>query len=175
MLTKSYFGIETIGRHLCVGILSTNYAARRLFFGIISGAEYKDIRFYNWYLWSKAHLWFLRIIGKLKMTPEEQAAKLFYEYKAIIPTGCDVLHFFNTINYSNNTPWVISVESGVPWSLQVTRCVESVTGDLSSISNDKYVECALRYLASSKCLGLLAFKRMFKKNTVEYNKAISSI
>ena len=28
---------------------------------------------------------------------EEAAAKLFYDYKAIAPTGCDVFHFFNTI------------------------------------------------------------------------------
>lgn len=66
-----------------IGILSKNYAAKRLFLNKIGECQYKDIRFYNWYLWKNAHLWFLRAIGKLNMTPEEAAAKLFYDYKAI--------------------------------------------------------------------------------------------
>ena len=87
-----------------IGILSKNYAARRLFLNKLEGCKYKDIRFNNLYLWRNAHLWFLRTIGKLKMTPEEAAAKLFYDYKAIMPTGCDVLHFFNTINHKITPP-----------------------------------------------------------------------
>lgn len=87
-----------------IGILEKNYAAKRLFLNKIGEFQYKDIRFYNWYLWKNAHLWFLRAIGKLNMTPEEAAAKLFYDYKAIAPTGCDVFHFFNTINHSNTPP-----------------------------------------------------------------------
>ena len=66
-----------------IGILSKNYAAQRLFLNKISGAKYKDIRFYNYYLWRNAHLWFLRTIGKLNMSPEEQASKLFYDYKKL--------------------------------------------------------------------------------------------
>lgn len=147
--------------------MSKNYAAQRLFLDKIEGTIYRDIRFLNCYLWSKAHLWFLRTIGKLNMSPEEQAAKLFYEYRAMLPTGCDIFHFFNTINYSTHTPWVISVESGVPWPLQVTKCVESVDGDLSVIKGDKYVERALRYLAEPCCLGLLALSDCSKNIQLE--------
>lgn len=101
------------------------------------------------------------------MSPEEQAAKLFYEYRAMIPTGCDIFHFFNTINYSSLQPWVVSVESGVPWPLEVTRCVESINGDLSPIQNNKYVERALRYLSQPNCLALLALSDCTKKIQME--------
>lgn len=138
-----------------IGILSRNYAAKRLFLNKISESQYKDIRFYNWYLWKNAHLWFLHIIGKLKMTPEEVAAKMFYDYKAVVPTGCDVFHFFNTINHSNTPNWVISVESCVPWPIEVTRIVESANPDFSSIRDNPYVLEAMKRLASDNCLALL--------------------
>lgn len=138
-----------------IGILSRNYAAKRLFLNKISESQYKDIRFYNWYLWKNVHLWFLHIIGKLKMTPEEVAAKMFYDYKAVVPTGCDVFHFFNTINHSNTPNWVISVESCVPWPLEVTRIVESADPDFSSIRDNPYVLEAMKCLASDSCLALL--------------------
>lgn len=166
MLNKNY----SVVKPPVIGVLSHNYAAKRLFLDKISGAKYKDIRFLNWFLWNKAHLWFLRAIGKLRMTPEESAAKLFYEYKAMAPTGCDLFHFFNTINYSTRTPWVVSVESAVPWPLQVTRCVERVDGDLTPIRNDKYVELALRYLAAPNCLGLLALSDCTKNIQLEIIK-----
>lgn len=138
-----------------IGILSRNYAAKRLFLNKISESQYKDIRFYNWYLWKNAHFWFLHIIGKLKMTPEEVAAKMFYDYKAVVPTGCDVFHFFNTINHSNTPNWVISVESCVPWPIEVTRIVESANPDFSSIRDNPYVLEAMKRLASDNCLALL--------------------
>lgn len=46
-----------------IGILSKNYAAKRLFLNKLSDYQYKNIRFYNWYLWENAHLCFLHIIG----------------------------------------------------------------------------------------------------------------
>lgn len=153
-----------------IGILSKNYAAKRLFLNKLPNATYKDIRFYNYYLWRNAHLWFLRTIGKLKMSPEEQASKLFYDYKAIVSTGCDVYHFFNTINYSKKTPWVISVESGVPWPLEVIRCVESTNGDLSPIKNNKYIKNALHYLSLPNCFGLLALSECSKNIQLEILK-----
>lgn len=139
-----------------IGILSKNYAAQRLFLDKLPKTQYKDIRFYNWCLWKNAHLWCLKAMGKLKMSPEEMVARLFYDFKPIIPTGCDVLHFFNCINLGTHTKWVISVESGVPWPVSVTRCVESDNADLSSIAQDKYVEKRIKALANSNCLGLLA-------------------
>lgn len=138
-----------------IGILSRNYAAKRLFLNKISECQYRDIRFYNCYLWKNAHFWFLHIIGKLKMTPEEVAAKMFYDYKAVVPTGCDVFHFFNTINHSNTPNWVISVESCVPWPIEVTRIVESANPDFSSIRDNPYVLEAMKRLASDNCLALL--------------------
>ena len=139
-----------------IGILSKNYAAQRLFLDKLPECQYKDVRFYNWCLWKNAYLWGLKAIGKLKMSPEEMVAKLFYDFKMIIPTGCDVFHFFNCINLGKHNKWVISVESGVPWPVSVTRCVESEDADLSSIAQDKYVERRIKALANSNCLGLLA-------------------
>ena len=139
-----------------IGILSKNYAAQRLFLNKLPEAQYKDVRFYNWCLWKNAYLWGLKAIGKLNMSPEEMVAKLFYDFKALIPTGCDVFHFFNCINLGKYSKWVISVESGVPWPVNVTRCVESESADLSSIANDKYVERRMKALANPNCLGLLA-------------------
>lgn len=139
-----------------IGILSKNYAAQRLFLDKLPECQYKDVRFYNWCLWKNAYLWGLKAIGKLKMSPEEMVAKLFYDFKMIIPTGCDVFHFFNCINLGKHSKWVISVESGVPWPVSVTRCVESEDADLSSIAQDKYVERRISALANPNCLGLLA-------------------
>lgn len=139
-----------------IGILSKNYAAQRLFLDKLPECQYKDVRFYNWCLWKNAYLWGLKAFGKLKMSPEEMVAKLFYDFQTIIPTGCDVFHFFNCINLGMHSKWVISVESGVPWPVSVTRCVESENADLSSIAQDKYVERRIKALANPNCLGLLA-------------------
>lgn len=164
-----------------IGILSKNYAAKRLFLDKLEECNYKDIRFFNWYLWKNAHLWFLRMIGKLKMTPEEAAAKLFYDYRAFVPTGCDVFHFFNTINHSVTPPhWVISIESAVPWPLEVTRVVESENPDFSLIRNNSYVINALKSLASPNCLAMMALSKCsyhIQKKLIEqfpqYEDAIS--
>jgi len=142
-----------------IGILSKNYAATRLFLNKIEGAQYKDLRFLNYFLWRNAHLWFLRAIGKLRMTPEEQASKLFYKFKALMPTGCDVYHFFNCINYSRKQPWVISVESAVPWPLEVIRCVESPDADLSTLRGNKEIERELALLAMPNCRGLMTLSK----------------
>ena len=139
-----------------IGILSKNYAAQRLFLNKLVDVRYKDIRFYNLYLWKNAYLWGLKVMGKLNMSPEEMVAKLFYDFKAVVPTGCDVLHFFNCINLGKREKWVVSVESGVPWPINVTRCIESYNADLFPISEMMYVETRIQALASPNCLGLLA-------------------
>lgn len=139
-----------------IGILSKNYAAQRLFLNKLPEVKYKDIRFYNWCLWKNAYLWGLKALGKLKMSPEEMVAKLFYDFRALVPTRCDVFHFFNCINLGTHSKWVLSVESGVPWPVNVTRCVESENADLSSIANDKYVARRMKALANQNCLALLA-------------------
>lgn len=142
-------------KYMKIGVLSKNYAAQRLFLNKIKDATYKDIRFCNYYLWKNAHLWFLRTIGKLNMSPEEEAAKLFYDYKSAIPTDCDVFHFFNTISHDIKKHWVISVESAVPWALNVTRCAEAAEPDFSSLSNDTYVKQAMESLARENCLAMM--------------------
>ena len=115
------------------------------------------------------------------MSPEEAAAKLFYDYKALLPTRCDIYHFFNTINHSKKQPWVISVESAVPWPLNVTRCVESVEPDFSVLKHDKYIERALYYLSLENCKGLLALshcsmniQEQMLKQFPQYERQISS-
>jgi len=116
----------------------------------------------------------------LKMSPEEMVAKLFYDFKALMPTGCDVFHFFNCINLGKHSKWVLSVESGVPWPVNVTRCVESEDADLSTIAKDKYVERRMKALANTNCLALLALshcteniQRELIKQFPEYEDAIA--
>lgn len=139
-----------------IGVLSKNYAAQRLFFNKLSESQYKDIRLYNLYLWKNAYLWGMKMLGCLRMSPEEMVARLFYDFKPILPTRCDLFHFFNCVNLGRNSKWVISVESGVPWPISVTRCVESVDGNFSSIVHDKYVRRRIQALADPHCMGLLA-------------------
>ncbi len=163
-----------------IGILSKNYAAQRLFLYKLLEAQYKDLRFYNWCLWKNAYLWGLKTLGCLKMSPEKKVAKLFYDFKSVLPTGCDIFHFFNCINLGKRSKWVISVESGVPWPVNVTRSVESVDADLSTIAQDKYVERRIKALANPNCLGLLALSHCSEiiqleiiKQFPQYEKAIS--
>lgn len=70
-----------------IGILSKNYAAQRLFLDKMDGAQYKDLRFCNWYLWRNAHLWLLKAMGRLRLSPEEMVARLFYDFRSAVPTG----------------------------------------------------------------------------------------
>lgn len=164
-----------------IGVLSKNYAAQRLFLNKIKGATYKDIRFYNYYLWRNAHLWFLRTIGKLNMSPEEEAARLFYDYKSAIPTGCDVFHFFNTINHDKKKSWVVSVESAVPWALNVTKVVSDPCPDFSPLHKDKYVRNAIEALARDNCLAMMPLsqcsyniQKTLVKQFPEYEESILS-
>ena len=152
-----------------IGILSKNYAAKRLFLNKIAEAKYKDIRYKNFYLWRYAHLWFLKAIGKLRMTKEEIGDKLFYRYKTFIPTGCDIFHFFNTINYSNK-PWVINIESGLPWTPNIIKCVESKEGCLDSIKGNKDIEKAIKQLSKPNCLALMALSECSRNIQLEILK-----
>lgn len=138
-----------------IGVISKNYAAKRLILGKIKDATYINLRFLNFYLFSNAHLWFLRAIGKLNMTQEEQASILFFRFKMPFYRYCDILHFFNTINYSYKNLWVISVESGVPWTLDVANCIGKPDIDFSSLKEKPEILKALKYLAAPNCKALL--------------------
>lgn len=149
-----------------IGILSKNYAAKRLYLNKISGAQYKDVRFNNYFLWRNTHLFFLKLIGKLRMSPEEAASKLLYKYRSLFPTGCDVFHFFNTMNYTNK-PWIINIESGLPWVLDIIRCVESKKADLGYIKGNKDIEKALKQLAKPNCIKLMALSECTRNIQLE--------
>jgi glycosyltransferase involved in cell wall biosynthesis len=109
------------------------------------------------------------MIGKLNMTPEEAGCKLFYRYKNILPTRCNVFHFFNTINYTNK-PWIINIESGLPWTIEIARCVESKEGDLDRIKGNKDIEKALKQLAKPNCLALMALSECTRNIQLEILK-----
>ena len=145
-----------------IGILSKNYAAKRLFLNKVPNVQYKDIRFYNLYLWRNAHLWLLIYFGLLHMPTDILIPKLFYHFKAICPTQCNIYHFFNTICYSKKQLWVISIESAVPWFVEIVKCVEDPNPDFSSIKNNKKIKHALQYLSRPNCLGLIALSNCSK-------------
>lgn len=138
-----------------IGILSKNYAAQRLFLNKLDDAEYRDVRLLNCFLWRNAPLLVLQRLNMLNVSPEEIVSKLFYDYRAMAPTGCDILHFFNCINHSRRSRWVVSVESAVPWPVSVARIVESAEPDFSVLKADKYVRQRIENLANDNCLALL--------------------
>ncbi len=152
-----------------IGVLSQNYAAKRLFLNKVENAKYINIRFNNWFLLKNWHLWALKLLGWLNMSAEEQASKLLYDYKEILHNKCDFYHFFNTINHDNNK-WVISVESGVPWTLDVIKCIESPEPNLYNIRNDKYIAKAIKILANQNCMGLLALSQCSRNIQIEITR-----
>ena len=163
-----------------IGAISKNYAAIRLYLNKIDGATYKDVRYNNWYLLKNIHLWILRFLGKLNMSPEEAIAKLYYDFSPIIPTGCNIIHFFNCINHSKTQKWVISVETALPWTIEFTRCVERKDGDLSSLTGNIDIAERLECLARPNCLGIMTLsksaesvQREILKLFPEYESAIS--
>jgi glycosyltransferase involved in cell wall biosynthesis len=104
------------------------------------------------------------------MSPEQQASKLFYKFKMLFNLKYDFLHLFNTINYSYRNPWIISVESAVPWTLEVSHCIELAKIDLSSLNENKEILKALKYLAAPNCKALLALSECSRKIQLEVLK-----
>jgi len=153
-----------------IGILSRNYAAKRLIIDKVKNASYENVRFLNYHLWKNAHLWFLRAIGKLNLSQEEQASKLFYKFKMLFDKDYDMLHFFNTINYSYKNPWVISVESGVPWTMDVINCIGKADIDLSLLKSKPEIIDALQYLAAPNCKALLTLSECSRNIQLEILK-----
>ena len=104
------------------------------------------------------------------MTPEEQASKLLYKFKMLFKKRCDIIHLFNTINYSDRNSWIISVESAVPWTLEVVRCIEKEEIDLSSLKGNPAIIKALKYLAAPNCKALLALSECSRNIQLELIK-----
>lgn len=142
-----------------IGVLSNNYAAHRLFRNKLKDVKYKDVRLYNAFLWKNL---FSLIIFKLhlfKSSQDEIISKLFYNYKSILPTGCQLFHFFNCINRDTSSPWVISVETAVPWITNIAHIVEDDNCDFSILKNNKYIEQYIHCLALDNCKGLLVLSK----------------
>lgn len=137
-----------------IGVLSRNYAARRLFFNKFSEYVYKDIRFYNIFLWKNIHLLFLLKLKSPIVSPEKLVSKIFYNFKSIISTKCDLFHFFNCINWNKNK-WVVNVETAIPWTENVIRIVESDIPDFHKLHSDKEVKKCIERLANKNCIALL--------------------
>lgn len=76
---------------------------------------------------------------------------------------------------------MISIESAVPWPLEVTRCVEADNPDMSVLCNNRYVKNVISELASSNCLAMVALSRCsynIQRKLIaqfpEYSEAIDS-
>ncbi|MCW3786647.1 glycosyltransferase [Plebeiibacterium sediminum] len=147
-----------------LGLLSENYASKRLFLDRIPTIEYKNIRFNNLFLIISTPILILKNLGLLKnISNEELVEKVFYRYKNILPEKCNIYHFFNTVNYSKKTPWVLSVESGVPWTIDVTKAIENNKPDLSVLKDIPRVKQEIQLLAQKQCLALLCLSKSSEK------------
>lgn len=151
LITKIF---KSKDRKKVIALLSNNYAHNRLITGKVEGYRYKNIRNLNFHFWINSYRIILRKLHLQRMSDEEYVSKLFYDFYSL-PFGYNILHLFNCINH-NKTPWVISVESGVPWLYNVTKAVESYNADLSIIAADKNIEHKIELISKPECLGLLA-------------------
>jgi glycosyltransferase involved in cell wall biosynthesis len=142
-----------------VGIASKGYSTQRFITNKIAGYHYVDIRFYNQYLWRNLHLLIARKFKLLKLSEEDMLLRLFLKYKLIFPSffNFQVLHFFNTVNFSKRTPWVLTIETCLPYTREIINCLESERPDLSVIRNDPQAKKVLYQLSLDNCRGMLAF------------------
>ena len=93
------------------------------------------------------------------VSPEKIVSKVFYNFKSLLLSNCDLYHFFNCINWDKDRKWVLSVESAVPWVQSVYKEVEYETIDFSKIGSDKYIKRVVERLADQSCLALLPLSR----------------
>jgi glycosyltransferase involved in cell wall biosynthesis len=142
-----------------VGIASQGYSAQRLITNKLAGYRYVDIRFYNQYLWRNFHLVIARKFKLSKLSEEDMLLRLFLKYKLIFPSffNFEVLHFFNTVNFSKRVPWVLSIETCLPYTREIIDTLESERPDLSVIRHDPQVKKVLYHLSLDNCRGMLAF------------------
>jgi len=146
-------------QQLTIGVLSKNYAAKRLFLDKLSDARYVDVRPTNYFVWRNLPLLLGMKLHLSHRSPEELVSRLFYDYKAAVPLRCDILHLFNCIDHSSGTPWAISVETAVPYPISVSRTIESDNPDFALLKDDKYVKKRLECLAQDSCKALLPLSR----------------
>ena len=144
-------------KNLVIGYNSKNYAAKRLILDKIEGVIYKDMRFYNYYFWINIIWWILKILKISPLKGHKQYEKLFLKYKKLTFTKSkiDGLHLFNTVNYSEKLPWVLTVETFAPYDLKVLKKLENEKPDFSSLRNNKNFKKTIKLLAGNNCKGIL--------------------
>jgi glycosyltransferase involved in cell wall biosynthesis len=150
--------ITTLKTQQRIGITSTNYASRRLILNKIEGAKYIDVRFFNLFFWKNINLWFLRYFKILRLSPEDIFIRLFLKFKLLFPGffRLSLLHLFNTINFSKRVPWVISIETCIPFNREIVNAIQQKNPDFSFLRKDESVRSVMEYLVSDSCKGLLA-------------------
>ena len=161
-------------KNLRIGITSKNYSHKRFIVDKIPSATYKDVRFLNKYFWKNLHLWiFQYYLGLTKKTPDELYIKLFLKFKYLFPNlfKSDILHFFNVINYSSKIPWVITVETCLPYNHLLSNFIETANPDHRNIKKDNYTIGVLEALSKENCKGLLAMSECAKNIQLEMLKA----
>lgn len=140
-----------------IGHTSKNYSHKRYILNKFSDARYVDIRFLNLYFWLNIHLWILWFLKKNKSNVE-MYIRLFLKYKMIFlrPSRFFILHFFNTINYSSKIPWIVTIETCLPFNRLLLDCIQSKNPDFSGISNDQSTRKSIELINDKSCKGLLS-------------------
>ena len=141
----------------CIGHTSANYSHTRYILNKFSDAKYVDIRFLNLYFWLNIHIWILWFL-KMTKSSEKIYIRLFLKYKMIFPRSSRffILHFFNTINFSSKIPWVVTIETCLPFNRLLLECIQSENPDFSGISNDQNTRKSIELINDKSCKGLIA-------------------
>ena len=146
-------------KQLFIGYNSKNYAAKRLMLNKVEDAIYKDVRFYNYYFWINIFWWILKYLKISPLKGHVQYTRLYLKYKKIVfpRPRIDVLHLFNTINYSNNQPWVLTIENFAPYDLDVLKILESEDPNFNNLKTNKKFKETIELLSKENCVGILPF------------------
>lgn len=153
-----------------IGVTSFNYATKRLIVQTHPDYQYVNIRFNNVYFWKYLHILLLKLLKIIRLN-DENFYMLSLKFKPLFfPKRLDILHFFNTVNYSKKVPWVLSVESAVPWNRSIIGCIENQEPDFSVLRNNKEIERSLKQISSNTCKGLLALCDCSKQMQLEILK-----
>lgn len=140
-----------------IGVLSFNYAWKRLIVGKVENARYCNVMFSNLYFYLYLPYWVARVLRVIEWS-ESHYVKTSLKYRLVpwLPK-MDLLHFFNAVSYEKGRKWVASIEAAVPWSSKVREVIESDDPDFSVLRNDRATVAGVERLLSSDCLAMLPF------------------
>ena len=143
-----------------IGHTSKNYSQKRYIVNKISDAKYVDIRFLNLYFWKNIHVWALWYL-KMTKSNAETYIRLFLKFKMIFRglSKFYVLHFYNTINFSSRIPWVVTIETCLPFNRLLLDSIQSKNPDFSGINQDQNTRKAIELIDDKSCIGLLAMSQ----------------